>query len=178
MRNQLTQSRAKQLRAQMTDAERRIWYHLRQRSLQGFKFRRQVPIGPYIADFACLTVPLVIELDGDQHAVRWRKDRIRDEFIRARGFRVLRFTNRDALVSTEEVLEIILKALREAPDAPGDRGRERKRGDRRYDQMASRFFPNACRASSTDNSASPASFAIATSRRTASPCFAVDSFNL
>jgi len=94
----------------MTDAERRLWYRLRAHRFGGYKFKRQVPIGPYVVDFACLNHGLVVELDGGQHSEDI-KDAARDEFLRAKGFRVLRFWNNDALKNTSAILEAILKNL-------------------------------------------------------------------
>jgi len=101
---------AKRLRKNMTDAERRLWYRLRAHRFDGYKFKRQVPIGPYIVDFACLNHGLVIELDGGQHSDN-AKDAVRDEFLKANGFRVLRFWNNDVLRNTTAVLEAILSNL-------------------------------------------------------------------
>ena len=101
---------ARQLRREMTDAEQRLWYHLRNRALMGFKFRRQHPVGPYVVDFACLEVGLVVELDGGQHACDPR-DAPREAFLEARGFRVLRFWNNDVLQQAEDVLSAIHEAL-------------------------------------------------------------------
>jgi very-short-patch-repair endonuclease len=112
--------RAKTLRKQMTDAERRLWYRLRAHRFQGLKFKRQVPIGPYVADFANLRAKVVIEVDGGQHN-ETRKDKIRDQFLSDQGFRVLRFWNNEVLRSTDEVLEVIsiaVQSLRQAP-SPG-----------------------------------------------------------
>jgi len=102
---------AKTLRKSMTDAERRLWYRLRAHRFEGYKFKRQVPIGKYVVDFACLNHGLVVELDGGQHAQSDR-DFARDEFLRAKGFRVLRFWNNDALNNSGGVLDEILKVLR------------------------------------------------------------------
>ncbi|WP_218628088.1 endonuclease domain-containing protein [Variovorax sp. dw_954] len=108
--------RAKALRAVPTDAETLLWYHLRDRRPSGFKFRRQRPIGPYFADFACLEARLVIELDGGQHADAVEYDQRRTDLIQAEGFRVLRFWNNEVLGQTEAVLEVILRALNENAD--------------------------------------------------------------
>jgi very-short-patch-repair endonuclease len=109
--------RAKTLRKQMTDAEQRLWYRLRAHRFQRLKFKRQVPIGPYVADFANLRAKIVIEIDGGQHDES-QKDKIRDRFLSGRGFRVLRFWNSDVLRSTEEVLEVISTAVQSAKQAP------------------------------------------------------------
>lgn len=84
-------SRAKQLRSDQTEAEQRLWYHLRAHRFQGAKFKRQKPIGPYIVDFVCLERNLVIELDGGQHANQREYDQRRDVWLRGQGFRILRF---------------------------------------------------------------------------------------
>jgi very-short-patch-repair endonuclease len=78
----------------MTDAERRLWYRLRAHRFDGNKFKRQVPVGPYVIDFACLVRKLVVEVDGGQHAENPR-DKVRDDYLRNKGFRVLRFWNND-----------------------------------------------------------------------------------
>src|SRR5579862_1933897 len=86
------QRRARELRQRMTNAERKLWYALRDRRFARFKFRRQVPVGRFIADFVCFERRLVIEVDGGQHADSVR-DRWRDRWFAANGFRVLRFWN-------------------------------------------------------------------------------------
>src|SRR5436190_3109789 len=85
------------LRQNATDAERLLWRHLRLNRLSNFRFRRQRLIGPYICDFACLKSRLVVELDGSQHSENTTYDAKRDDFLRANGFRVLRFWNADVL---------------------------------------------------------------------------------
>ena len=90
-----------------------LWSQLRKRQLEGYKFRRQHPIGPYIADFACLEAKLVLELDGGQHAEQQDADRIRDEHIAERGFVVLRVWNREVHRNLSGVLENILNVLQE-----------------------------------------------------------------
>ena len=101
---------ARHLRRSMTDAEHRLWFHLRNRALLGFKFRRQMPIGPYIADFACIERRLVVEVDGGQHG-GYAADAVRTVGLQAQGYRVLRFWNNDVLLQTPAVLEQILAAL-------------------------------------------------------------------
>ncbi|HJR23216.1 MAG TPA: DUF559 domain-containing protein [Dongiaceae bacterium] len=81
-----TLKRARQLRTQLTDAEMRLWMYLRRRQLNGAYFRKQCPIGPYIADFACLEAKLIIELDGGQHADS-TADKIRDAWFTTHGYR-------------------------------------------------------------------------------------------
>ncbi len=94
------------MRSHPTDAEQRMWYLLRNRRLSGLKFRRQVPIGPYIVDFVSYPGRLVVELDGSQHAES-KRDHIRDTRLQERGFEVLRFWNTDVLMRSADVLETI-----------------------------------------------------------------------
>jgi len=103
------------LRENATDAERRLWALLRDRRLQGYKFRRQHPIGPFIVDFACTKYQLVIEADGGQHNEN-AADARRTAYVECRGWRVLRFWNNDILTNTEGVLLAVLEALDEATD--------------------------------------------------------------
>jgi very-short-patch-repair endonuclease len=102
--------RARALRSRMTNAERKLWYALRDRRFQSFKFRRQVPIGRFIADFVCFEARLLIEVDGGQHADSLR-DQYRDRWFAANGFRVLRFWNNDVLSNLEGVLTVLSGAL-------------------------------------------------------------------
>ncbi|MEC9363575.1 MAG: DUF559 domain-containing protein [Pseudomonadota bacterium] len=106
-----TTSRARSLRHLETDAEARLGYHLRDRRLGGFKFRRQVPVGPYFADFACLEKRLIVEVDGGQHATQASQDERRSTYLREQGFTVLRFWNDQVLLETEAVLTEILRRL-------------------------------------------------------------------
>ena len=99
--------RAKFLRTHQTDAEQRLWFHLRAHRFMGLKFKRQKPVGPYIADFVCHEPRLVIELDGGQHADQLAYDRKRDAFLQTQGFVVLRFWNNQVLSETDAVLEAI-----------------------------------------------------------------------
>jgi len=101
----------------MTDAECRLWYRLRAHRFDGHKFKRQVPIGRYVVDFACLSRKLVVEVDGGQHNEN-DCDKARDEYLRGEGFRVLRFWNNDVLSNTQGVLEVVFGALEESP-SPG-----------------------------------------------------------
>ena len=103
--------RARELRRFATDAERLLWAHLRNRQLEGCKFRRQVPIDRYIADFACLERKLVIELDGGQHAERACYDGARTDVLESAGWTVLRFWNHAVLQNLEGVLIDIIAAL-------------------------------------------------------------------
>jgi very-short-patch-repair endonuclease len=104
---------ARELRRNSTDAERRLWYHLRGHRLQGLRFRRQHPIGGYFADFACLELGLVVELDGGQHDLRREHDVVRSAVMAAHGFEVLRFWNNDVLSNTTGVLVTITKKASE-----------------------------------------------------------------
>jgi very-short-patch-repair endonuclease len=92
----------------MTDAERLLWNRLRHRSMAGWKFRRQQPIGPYVADFACWNARLVIERDGGQHTHDGDAERTRA--IQAEGWLVMRFWNHDVLGNVEGVVQAIRAA--------------------------------------------------------------------
>jgi very-short-patch-repair endonuclease len=102
---------ARRLRKNPTDAETRLWWRLRQKQLGGFRFRRQVPLGPYVADFVCLAEKLVVEVDGGQHAEQVEHDEARTAWLAANGLRVLRFWNNDVLGNMDGVLQTILDAL-------------------------------------------------------------------
>lgn len=90
----------------MTDAEKLLWYHLKNKQLNGYKFRRQEPIGNYIVDFVCYSCRIIIEADGSQH-LDSETDKERDEWFSSQGFRVLRFWNNDIISNIEGVLEVI-----------------------------------------------------------------------
>jgi very-short-patch-repair endonuclease len=94
---------ARALRRNQTDAETRLWRHLRDRRFLGLKFRRQAPVGRYVADFLCLDLMLIVELDGGQHAEN-SKDRERTRALEAKGYSVVRYWNNDVLSNTEGVL--------------------------------------------------------------------------
>ena len=102
---------ARQLRHDQTEAERRLWSRLRDNQLSGFKFRRQYPVGPYFADFFCQEAELIVELDGSQHADQSDRDEVRTEFLRAAGYKVLRFWNNEVISGIDEVLQRIADAL-------------------------------------------------------------------
>ena len=112
---------ARGLRRRQTDAERRLWARLRDLRLLGTKFGRQVPIGPYVADFCCRERRLIVELDGGQHAVRADYDAGRTALLQALGYRVLRFWDNDALANTDGVLQRIAQAVRPASAGPSPR---------------------------------------------------------
>ncbi|MBK9441521.1 MAG: DUF559 domain-containing protein [Comamonadaceae bacterium] len=101
---------ARQLRAAMTDSERRLWSRLRGEQL-GVKFRRQHPLGAYVADFACLFPKLIVELDGTQHRDQQVYDRHRDAFFESQQFAVLRFLSNEPLMNLDGVLQVILARL-------------------------------------------------------------------
>ena len=103
------------MRAAPTEAERKLWWHLRHRLLTpGTHFRRQVRIGRYVADFACHTTRLVIEVDGGQHAAS-ATDEARTKVLEANGYRVLRYWNNDVLTNIDGVLEDIVSAITTTP---------------------------------------------------------------
>ena len=107
--------RARQLRRDQTHPERVLWYALRSRRLESFKFRRQRPMGRYVVDFVCLEHKLIIELDGDSHdQFNYNHDIDRQAWLESQGYRVLRVSNDDVLNDMESVVLAILKAL------PGD----------------------------------------------------------
>ena len=102
---------AKLLRKNMTDAERILWQQLRAGRLSGFKFKRQQTLGRYIVDFVCLEAKLVIELDGGQHQNMAAQDFVRDAWLKAEGYSVLRFWNNDFLQNQAGCLERVLAEL-------------------------------------------------------------------
>jgi very-short-patch-repair endonuclease len=109
-----TRYRARELRTNLTEPERRLWYHLRAKRL-GVKFQKQAVLDPYIADFASRSQRLVIELDGDTHGDRAAYDAARTRALEERGYRVLRFTNSDVMTNLDDVLRAILIALGRDP---------------------------------------------------------------
>jgi len=113
--------RARGLRQNQTDAERRMWMLLRDRRLAHLKFRRQQAIGNYFVDLFCAQKGLIIELDGGQHNGS-RKDEERTAWLESRGYKVLRFWNNDVLKNKEGVLTAILLALKIAPSPPEGEG--------------------------------------------------------
>ena len=101
---------ARTMRRIATDAERKLWFLLRDRRLDGIKFRRQVPFGPYILDFVCFERGLVVEVDGGQHAES-ESDVKRDAYLRAEGFRTVRYWNTDVLKNPDGVLTDLVAQL-------------------------------------------------------------------
>jgi very-short-patch-repair endonuclease len=99
----------------MTEAERKLWLRLRDWRPAGYHFRRQAPLGPFIADFACLHARLVVELDGSQHVEQVAEDSRRTAYLAEHGFRVLRFWNNQVFSELDDVLETIWLALTNTP---------------------------------------------------------------
>ena len=116
--------RSRELRNNATPAERKLWKYLRNRQILGVRFNRQVPIGPFICDFAARTAKVIIELDGGQHAIQTAEDERRTRVLETRGYLVLRFWNNDVLENIEGVLTVIQAALRDRPSPHPSRERE------------------------------------------------------
>ncbi|MGJ7454422.1 DUF559 domain-containing protein [Sphingomonas parapaucimobilis] len=115
---------ARELRLNPTDAERRLWRALSRRQVAGARFNRQVPVGPYIADFAARSEKLIVEVDGGQHDERAAYDEARTRYLAAQGWRVIRFWNNDVLQNLEGVVATIERALAEKPSPNPSRLRE------------------------------------------------------
>src|ERR1041385_1765336 len=107
---------ARRLRRDQTDAERKLWFRLRDRRLAGLKFRRQMPIDRYVADFCCESARLIVELDGGQHVDRTAADAERT--LEAHGYLVLRFWNNDVLQNIDGVLQTIVDTASTEPPHP------------------------------------------------------------
>ena len=103
--------KARLLRKNQTDAEAALWRKLRGRGLEGYKFRRQVPVGPYVADFLCKEAMLIVEIDGGQHAEQVEYDRFREDFLKTHGYQVVRFWNNEVLNNLDGVLETLTLTL-------------------------------------------------------------------
>ena len=108
---------ARRLRRDATDAEQRLWYALRAKC-RPWKFRRQHPIGHRVVDFACPAGKLVIEIDGGQHAANHVADAARSAELAGHGYRVIRFWNNEVMENIDGVLQVVLRALEEAPTSP------------------------------------------------------------
>lgn len=108
-------NRARELRNNLTEAELTLWKQIRLRQLSGYKFRRQHPIGEYVADFVCLEKRLIIEVDGGQHSEQGLYDQIRNDWLKSQGFCILRFWNHEVMMEIEGVKEVILKTLEDTP---------------------------------------------------------------
>jgi adenine-specific DNA-methyltransferase len=115
MSSQRRTNLSRRLRSATTDGEAQLWFHLRNRQLEGFKFRRQHAIGPYVADFFCYDTRLVIEVDGSQHMENEAYDAERSRYLEGLGLRIVRFTNAEVMGRTSLILEEILRHLRNAP---------------------------------------------------------------
>ncbi|MEO8384349.1 MAG: endonuclease domain-containing protein [Betaproteobacteria bacterium] len=98
-------ARARKLRRNSTDVERKLWHRIRDKQIEEFRFRRQRPIGKYIVDFICLEAKLIVELDGGQHAEDVAYDQKRTAFLESLGYRVLRFWNNDVIENMDGVLQ-------------------------------------------------------------------------
>lgn len=107
---EMARKRARQMRTGATDPEAIFWSHVRNRLLNGYKFRRQVPIGPFIVDFVCQERRLVVELDGFQHADDPR-DRQRDRYLASLGYRVLRFWNQEIYADVQQALAHVVEVI-------------------------------------------------------------------
>lgn len=118
---------AKNLRRNQTDAERKLWRHLRNRRCAAFKFRRQHILGLYIVDFICLEQKRIVEIDGGQHAAHIHYDAKRTAFLESLGFNVIRFWNNDVLNNIDGVLEVIHDALTGSPHPDPLPEREREK---------------------------------------------------
>ena len=110
--------RARDLRRHMTEAEQQLWQMLRSRQTEGYRFRRQVPIGGFIADFVCHTARLIVEIDGGQHDPSSEAEASRTRFLEAEGYRVLRFWNNEVLGNREGVHAAIADALHRVTPTP------------------------------------------------------------
>jgi very-short-patch-repair endonuclease len=103
--------RARILRREMTEAEKRLWRMLRSRQTEGYRFRRHVPIGGFIADFVCHAARLIVEIDGGQHDLISEEETTRTRFLESEGYRVLRFWNNEVLENPEGVRSVIAENL-------------------------------------------------------------------
>jgi very-short-patch-repair endonuclease len=110
--------RANDLRSRQTDTERLLWSRLRNRRLEGYKFRRQLPVGRYIVDFVCISPRLIVELDGSQHARRKSYDQVREQFLRNRRYQLVRIASNEVLRNLEGVLMAVWVALRRGGPSP------------------------------------------------------------
>ncbi|MCP4995282.1 MAG: endonuclease domain-containing protein [Gammaproteobacteria bacterium] len=113
-----TKSNSRNLRKNMTDAERMLWAKIRGRQLQGFHFRRQHPIGDYIVDFICLELKLIIELDGSQHMEQQQYDMKRSQWLLKNGFKVIRFWNNEVFDDLDGVMHAIYGHLPPSQPSP------------------------------------------------------------
>lgn len=130
---------AKALRSNQTEAEKRLWYHLRAHRFLGLKFKRQKPMGRYIVDFVCVERRLIIELDGGQHAEQVTYDQQRDAWLRSQGYRVLHVWNNDVMQQLEGVLEQIRCALSPQALSPSPSDRTTSHSTRRQSRRVAGY---------------------------------------
>jgi very-short-patch-repair endonuclease len=123
--------RARELRQRSTDSERRLWHWLRNRQIDGVKFRRQVPIGVYVVDFVAADRRLVVEIDGGQHVLQEEYDQRRTAWLEAQGYQVIRFWSNEVLTNTEGVIEALSAALKLRPPHPDPLPPSGGEGDRK-----------------------------------------------
>ena len=114
----IIKNNSRNLRKNMTDVERMLWAKIRGRQLQGFRFRRQHPIGSYIIDFICLELKLIIELDGSQHMGQQQYDMKRSQWLQSNGFKIMRFWNSDILDDLDGVMQAICMHLPPSQPSP------------------------------------------------------------
>ena len=103
--------KARKLRKNPTDAERRLWQELKRRQIGGVKFRRQQPIGNFIVDFVCFEPRIIVEVDGGQHAEQVAYDEQRTRWLKAQGYQVLRFWDNEVLANTDAVAQAVFDAV-------------------------------------------------------------------
>ena len=121
MKKQLSEGahrRARTLRRRMTEAAKRLWQVLRSRQTQRYRFRRQVPIGRFVADFVCHAARLIVEIDGGQHDLSQTEEANRTRFLESEGYRVLRFWNNEVLGTPEGVRSVIAENLQRVTPTP------------------------------------------------------------
>jgi very-short-patch-repair endonuclease len=128
---------ARYLRKNQTSSEKLLWRKLRDRRLHDAKFRRQVAINPYVVDFLCVEKKLIIEVDGTSHDERKMYDAIREEYLKSKGFRILRFRNSAVNHSMNGVLEIIAEALKPPHPNPLPEGEGNYYGFKKYEASLS-----------------------------------------
>jgi very-short-patch-repair endonuclease len=116
----LANARARELRNNLTDAERKLWWRLRALKSHDCHFRRQAPIDRFIVDFVCFSKRLIIEVDGGQHGFDQgqKADQVRDNYLRREGFDILRFWNNDVLSNTDGVMQVIIEKVMAASPPP------------------------------------------------------------
>jgi very-short-patch-repair endonuclease len=110
--------RAKKLKREMTDAERKLWYRIRGKRFASWNFRRQVPIGPHVADFLCERARLVVEVDNGASPGRRDLDRARSADLNAQGYEIVRFWNDEVLGNIDGVLEVLERVLKARDSSP------------------------------------------------------------